>query len=404
MPSIPPVNSIGSFDATMVIEQSAVNRPYATIIGSGIGGLTIAVALQRAGIPFTVFERAPELAECGAGITLWANAIAALARIDAADEICAAGEEVLSGELRRSDGRVLSRTPVQELSHRVGHPSIAIHRADLQSQLLRLLDPSAIHLNHPCVGVEQRNREVVAHFSNGTTHTSNLLIAADGVRSIIHQNLFGEAQFNYCGYVCYRGITQYESPLLHPGEAFESWGKGKRFGVMPLSGGRIYWFANLPVPYSSTDPSPHTTLLQAFKGWHKPIEAIIDATHNLTILRHPIVTRKPTPCWSVGNIVLLGDAAHPMTPDLGQGACQAIEDAVTLADSLLHLSSVREAVTEYQRRRYNRVAAITRTSYFQGKVAGWSNPLLCRIRNTAMRAAPQQVLDNFFYTLIAGVE
>lgn len=387
----------------MTTKQPLLHSLPVTIIGGGIGGLAMGLALQQAGIQFSLFERASKLTEVGAGITLWANAIAGLAQLEIADAICTAGQEVVLGELRRSDGRVLSCTPVQKISHRVGYPSIAIHRTDLQSQLLQLLDRSAIHMNHPCVGVEQRNGEVVAHFSNGASHASNLLIAADGIRSIVHHNLFGEAQFNYCGYVCYRGVTQYQSPLLHPGEAFESWGKGKRFGVMPLSGGRIYWFANLPAPYNSTDSSSQRTLLQAFKGWHKPIEAIIDATHSLAILRHPIVTRKLPRCWNIGNIVLLGDAAHPMTPDLGQGACQAIEDAMTLADSLVRLSSTHKAIAEYQHRRYHRVAAIVRASYFQGKVAGWSNPLFCAIRNAAMRAIPQTALDNFFYTMITGM-
>jgi 2-polyprenyl-6-methoxyphenol hydroxylase-like FAD-dependent oxidoreductase len=366
------------------------------IIGGGIGGLVAALALRRVGIDVVVFERAPELSEIGAGITLWTNAIKALRYLDAADSVCASCNFIERGEIRSWRGDVLVVTPVGKIGRQLGAPSVCVHRAFLQRQLFNMLDQGIVHLNSECMGIEQDSQRVTAHFSNGRSECGDALIGADGLRSMVREALFGSKPLRYVGHTCYRGIIPFPASILPMGYAFESWGRGRRFGAIRIDFERVYWFANLTSSPNELDPRPGQTLRAQFTGWHKPIPEIIDSAQDAPILRHDIYDLKPVSSWSSGRVSLLGDAAHPMTPDLGQGACQAIEDSVILARCLCDSDDPVAALRQYQRQRWRKVSGIVKRSYFQAWIGHQDSPIACRVRDLLVRTSPSAFMERAY--------
>lgn len=361
----------------------------AIVIGGGIGGLTAAIALHNAGIEAHVYERAPILREIGAGISLWANAIHALEELGLADAIRARVLSELHGGLRTWRGTVLSAVPPHELTNRFAVSIAVMHRADLLAVLASRVSPQQLHLDHECIGFLQDAVGVTARFTNEEVVRGDALIGADGLRSAIRAQLFGGGSPRYAGYTAWRAVARFEHPGIVP---CESWGRGRRFGIVPMGDGRV-WYATQNAAEGGRDPvgQAKQNLAQLFRGWHGPIEALIDSTDESAILRNDIYDREPLPRWSENRVTLLGDAAHPMTPNLGQGGCQAIEDAVVLAACLARSDHVDSGLRDYQDRRIPRTSRIVLRSRRMGDMAQWENPLLCFVRNAIVRAVPSRM-------------
>jgi 2-polyprenyl-6-methoxyphenol hydroxylase-like FAD-dependent oxidoreductase len=357
----------------------------ALVIGAGIGGLSTAVALERAGWEIEVFERAPALGEVGAGLSLWKNALAALDRIGLLESLRALGVEGQTGAFRTPSGEILLDMKVGKSDTASEGIILLVHRAELLDVLHRAAGPDVVRLGARCIGLEQADATVIAKFEDGREARGDLLIGADGLRSVIHSALFGEKAPRYGGYTAWRAVTQFDQARLTPGE---TWGRGQRFGQWGMTGGRVYWYATESVPEGQGDPPEGRKrgLLKLFRGWHKPVEDLLEATDESAILRNDVYDRPALRHWSVGRATLLGDAAHPMTPDMGQGACQAIEDAVVLADCLTRFSDVAQALRAYESRRIPRTRRVVRESRQAGAIAQWSNPLVCRLRDALLRS------------------
>lgn len=365
----------------------------ALIVGGGIGGLTAAISLRRAGAETTVFERTSEIKEARAGLLLGANAVKALGKLGLMEAVRETGvPTTLGGELRSWRGETLVRLSAPEMREAAGTDSLAVHRADLQRALLNSLGGETVRLGAECAGFEQDADGVRVFLSGGGEEHGDLLVGADGLYSEIRAGLFGAERPRYAGYTAWRGVAGSGEGLLPRGEGFESWGRGARFGCAPVGSGRIYWFATRNAPGGKDDEpaGSRARLLEIFRGWHEPVEALIQATGEPAILHNDIYDREPTGRWSAGRTTLLGDAAHPMTPNLGQGACQAIEDAVVLA-RCVDEDDVPAAVELYEARRADRTAEIVRLSRRLGRVGQWENPLLCRLRDAAMKRLPERV-------------
>lgn len=365
------------------------------IIGGGIGGLCVAIALRKAGFQAAVFEQAPELKEIGAGLTLWSNAIRALDKLGIGHAVRALRPELRHAALRDASGRVLMELPADAYDRAFGAPNVPLHRADLQSILLSALPADAVHLGARCDGFTEDPAGVTARFADGGTHRGDLLVGADGLRSVVRRQIFGPEPLRYAGYTAWRGVCRFphDDPRLVAGE---TWGRGRRFGIVPLGGGRIYWFAAADAPEGESDgpAGAKSRLLSLFGDWHEPIRELLDATDNAGINRRDLYDRKPRLRWSSpgGRVTLLGDAAHPTTPNLGQGACQAIEDAVVLADCLAHSKGdVPDALRAYESRRAPHTARVVFTSRRIGRIAQWSNPLACKLRDALVaRSSPEK--------------
>jgi 2-polyprenyl-6-methoxyphenol hydroxylase-like FAD-dependent oxidoreductase len=366
------------------------------IIGAGIGGLCTAIALRQLGMEVEVYEQAPAFGEVGAGLTLWANAIKGLRRLGIA-EADLGGSRVCRSELLDRRGRVLSAMQVEELEPELGAPSLAVHRADLHRVLIAALPEGTVQTNAACTGFEQNYAPgastVTVHFANRSAASGDMLVGADGIHSVVRKKLFPAVRLRYGGYPAWRGV------VTQPGfdqinSTSETWGRGARFGIVPIGSGRIYWFAtaNLPAGLRRRPAEHKADLLRRFHGWHAPVEEIIAATPEEKILYNDILDFPPFPRWSQGCVTLLGDAAHPTTPNMGQGACQAIESSLALACSLTEENDLPAALQRYEQMRRPRAAWITNTSWQLGKVAQVENPILCAVRDWVMRMTPDAVM------------
>ena len=367
----------------------------AIVIGAGIGGLSAAIALRRAGVEALVFERTRELKELGAGLSLTANATKALNGLGLTDALRGIGIPIGVAEIRAWRGEVLSRIPTWQLDEKMGARSAAVHRADLQGALLRELGDEAVRLGAACRGFEQEGEGVRAFFDDGTEVRADLLVGADGLRSTIRRGLLGDGNPRYAGYTAWRAVVAPEDELVPADEAWEVWGRGVRFICTQIGRGRVYWAVSKNAPEGEHDVSTGAAkdaLLELCAGWVEPVEELIAATEKATILRTDIYDRDPVrKRWGKGRVTLLGDAAHPMTPDLGQGACQAIEDALALVECLEERENIEAALELYEARRTRRTAALVRGSRRVGRIAQLQNPLACCLRDAALRAFPSRL-------------
>ena len=370
-------------------------RAKVMVAGAGIGGLTAAIALRRGGVEVAVFERAAELEAVGAGLLLAANAQKALAKLGLAEAVARLGTPASAGEIRSWRGKVLASIPAAELENKIGTPSAAVHRADLQALLAQEVGEGTLRLGAEVESFEQDESGVRVLLADGSHESADILVGADGLRSRIRSGLFGSEEPRYAGYTAWRAVVEPEEDLLPWGTGFEAWGRGARFGCAHIGDGRVYWFATANAPEGEKDGPPgslagaEAKLLRLFSGWHRPVADLVDAAEESTILRTDIYDREPLgERWGEGRVTLLGDAAHPMTPNLGQGACQAIEDAVVLARCLGERGATAESLRSYERLRSNRVAMVVRRSRRVGMVGQVKNPALCWLRDRALAMIP----------------
>jgi len=362
--------------------------PDIAIIGGGIGGLTAAVALARQGLAAQVYEQAPALEEVGAGVGLWPNALTALAPIGLAGKVAQLAVTLAGQGIKRPDGTWLMRIPGEVMAQRWGAGLILVHRAELQQLLASELDPSVIHLGARCTRVEDSGQAVTAYFADGQKVQADVLIGADGVHSAVRAQLLGPAALRYRGYTTVRSITPARSVPL-PRDGIETWGRGARFGLGPASGERVIWYAMWNAPAGAHDAGDTAARLhELFGGWHQPIPAIIEATPAAAVIRNDIYDRRPARTWSRGRVALIGDAIHPMTPDLAQGACQAILDATTLATCLAAARDTRAALRGYQQRRWRNAATTTLMARNLGAMGQWKGHTVCTARNALLRSIP----------------
>jgi 2-polyprenyl-6-methoxyphenol hydroxylase-like FAD-dependent oxidoreductase len=351
------------------------------IVGGGIGGLSLAVALRHAGHDVVVLEQAPRIDPVGAGITLFGNAMSALARLGLRDAVAARGAPARQSAILTSKGAALARLPADLLDG-----ATAVHRGDLQSVLAAAAGD--VRLGAEIVAVVQDADGVVARAANGAEERGDLLVGADGLGSVV-RGAVGEARRRYAGYTAWRGVA---SVAGEPGRLTESWGVGERFGLVDIGRGRTYWFATKNAPEGEPDEAGgrKAEILRRFSGWHDPISAVVEATDEAAILRNDVYYLEPLPRWSAGRIVLVGDAAHATTPGVGQGAAQAIEDAVVLADQLARRTDLGVALAAYESARRARVAGVLKLSRQADAMAQLGNPLACRLRNAVVRRLPER--------------
>jgi 2-polyprenyl-6-methoxyphenol hydroxylase-like FAD-dependent oxidoreductase len=360
--------------------QKSSTPQRALIVGGGIGGMAAAIALRQIGMDVQIFERAAEIREVGAGLLVWKNAFHALEELGLAEEVRALGVPNAGSAFRSWRGETLVGVDPHAMATRL----VIVHRADLLAVLRAALPGPVITLGASVSSVTQDAAGVTLTLADGRSAHGEILIGADGLHSVVRANLFGQQPPRYAGYTSWRGVVPFDGTGL---VACESFGRGARFGMAPLRGGRVYWYATQSAPAGTQPPEGgwKPMLLQQFRGWHAPIEALIAATDAAQILHLDIYDRPPLRHWSDGRITLLGDAAHPMTPNLGQGACQALEDAVALAQHLKAPTDPIAALQAYEAARIPRTTSIVRQARAIGAVGQWANPLACMLRDTLLK-------------------
>ena len=352
------------------------------IAGGGIGGMAAALALHRAGLGVTVFERAPAFTEVGTGMSLWPNATRVLQSLGVLEQVMARGETVTRFNLHRPNGTTISTISMEGFAT----PALCVHRAELHRALFESLPSDCVEANQVIQSFAQSVDGVTARFASGREVRADGLIGADGINSVIRAQIHGPIAPLYRGYCIWRGIAPDPGGIVR-GHISETWGAGQRFGVLPMGQRRICWYATRNVRPAQLDvPEGRKGEVQdLFRGWHHPIPALIEATKPTDILRNDARDRPPLRTWGRGRVTLLGDAAHPITPNVGQGACMAIEDAACLAKLLPGAPEVAGAFRAYEAKRKPRTAFIARQARRIGAIGQWENPWIVRGRNLITR-------------------
>lgn len=363
----------------------------AIIIGAGIGGLTAALALRAVGVGATVYERGSSLEamQAGGGIHLWSNALHVFRHLGLDDTIRASGAELELAEFCSWRGPVLSGWKIGDISRRVGLPTVGISRADLQPMLARALGDEQIKLAMPCTGFAEDADGVIVRFADGCEARGDLLIGADGISSAVRAQIHGQQPHRYAGYTLWQAITDFPTSQA-PHDYFRvSWGRGKRFGFYRVGGGRLYYFALSNAPAREQDPERGKVAMlldrYGFRDWPEPVPSIIKATDDAALSRVDLRDRPPARRWGEGRVTLLGDAAHPMTFNVGQGACQAVEDAGALARHLGRAGDIPAALRAYEAERIKRTTPIVNLAWQLGSFGRWENRAACRFRELMLR-------------------
>lgn len=358
-----------------------------------MGGLTLGLALREHGIPFQIFERAPGLSEIGAGITLWSNAIAVLRHLGVAEAVRAVSEPSQGGVIGLANGKILIEATAGDIGDGTGRLAIwGAHRVELQRALYELLPREAVHFAAPFLAHRETAAGVVARFGQHGDVESSLLVGADGIGSSVRSALFGPVPPRYAGYVCWRAVCPV--PPGWGGVTGEFWDAGDRFGVVKLPRERLYWFAVVNAAEDSAlrremEPRSFKPFLrERFAAYRFDVPAIIDHTDPTAIDFRDIIDRPPQRGWSSGAAVLLGDAAHATTPNMGQGAGMALESALILARCLADAGTLRVALARYERTRWLRTKRITETSWTVGKMVHGEHPLARTVRNLVFQKTP----------------
>ncbi|NME67936.1 FAD-dependent monooxygenase [Flammeovirga aprica] len=356
------------------------------IIGAGIGGLTTAIALKQKGFTARVFEQAKEIKPVGAGIILANNAMQVYEKLGLKDFIEQNGNPISSMNITKANLQQISEIDLTFFEKKYQVKNIAIHRGALQQILMEQLTTEELYLDHQLHKIESNQEEVLLQFENGHQEQSPLVIGADGLRSNVRQQLFDKTTIRHAHQICWRGVTDFDLPDHYKNELNEAWGKTDRFGFLQIAENKVYWYA-LKSFSDHKEEFRGEKIEKFFTEYHPIVNEIITSTSQNQINTAEISDLKPTRQWFHQNVCLMGDAAHATTPNMGQGACQAVEDANVLAECLSKYKS-QQAFQVFQKLRMPKAHQVVKTSWRVGKVAHLSNPILRWCRNQLMQFTP----------------
>jgi 2-polyprenyl-6-methoxyphenol hydroxylase-like FAD-dependent oxidoreductase len=362
------------------------------IVGAGVGGLTLAIALQRLGFEVEIYEKASKLQPIGWGLALAPNALLALRQIDLDKSVIQAGHKVCQVQMKTWQGKILKEVPLSALEEKLGNSVVTINRGRLHQILLAAIDESKLHIGNKATSYKEYDTQVILTLENGQEVEGDLLVGADGIHSMVRRQLFPNSQLHYSGYTAWRGICESKN-LLKDGTYLSILGRGIRFGCTHNGDGTLCWYATyLTSPGKTIVDSPQALVLKRYHDWCFPVCEIIASTHNSSIIQTDVYDADPLVTWSSQHVTLLGDAAHPMTPDMNQGAASAIEDAIILANSLQFSSTLHEGIQLYESYRIKRTSNIIKRSRQSGQVEHIHNPLLYSLRNAVYAYTPVEIL------------
>ena len=372
------------------------------IIGGGIGGLTTAIALRQFGFDCEVFEQAPQLLDVGAAIAVWPNATRVLATLNLLERVLEKAGVMREIRWLHRDGSLINRVRLSCFDLETA-PAIALHRADLQRILLESLPENLVKLDHDMVDFRSRNDRIDVQFANGNSVSCDFLIGADGIHSEVRKRVTDVPIPVYRGYLVWRGISPVQPKELDSDVACELHDRGKRFGIGPVGHGRIGWWAaaNTESGSHSLNRGKETTahhatqseLLELFAAWYPPVIELIETTPLDSILRTEACDLPAEQPWGLGRVTLLGDAIHPTTPNLGQGGCMAIEDALVLTRCFGKYGLAPAALRTYEHVRFARTRDITSYSRLYGAVGHLENGLAVKVRNRVMSLLPEPLVQ-----------
>jgi len=368
------------------------------VIGAGITGLATAVALQRRGHEVSIIEERTDTSS-GAGISIWPNALAALDEIGLGDAVRAAGGRITAGALRWRDGSWLRHPAPERLVKALGEPLVVIRRSALTAVLAGALAHGTVHTGLSARELVSTADGVRVTLSDGSTWAAAAVIGADGTRSVVARHLNGALTDRYVGYTAWRGVADCTIDADVAGEVL---GPGIEFGHVPLGPDSTYWFATERLPAGHAAPQSELDYLKArFASWADPIPAVLAATDPDGVLRNDLYDRDQARQWSRGSVVVVGDAAHPMRPHLGQGGCQGLEDAAVLARFVDGDDDLAAAFGRFAAFRGPRVRALVRESKLVGQLVNLRPAFLSGVAGRATVLVPEALMTRHLATVAA---
>ncbi len=368
------------------------------VVGAGIAGLATAVALQRRGHDVSVVEARTDTAS-GAGISIWPNALAALDHIGVGDAVRQAGGRITAGAARWRDGSWLRRPATQRLVAALGEPLVVVQRSALRDILAAALRPNTIEYGMAVSAVATTNGGVRVDLSDATVREASAVVGADGTRSLVARHLNGPLTDRYAGYTAWRGVAHC---AMDPELAGETLGPGVEVGHVPMGSDRTYWFATERSPEGWVSPDGELPYLRRkLAGWPEPIPTVLTATAPEDVLRNDLYDRSRARHWSCDAMVLVGDAAHPMRPHLGQGGCQALEDAAILAACVERAADLPTAFARFAAFRRARVNRIVRESALLGRAVNLRPAFLSVAASRATALIPEALLTRHLASVAA---
>ncbi len=354
------------------------------IVGGGIGSLTTALALKQNGQEVTVYESATAIKPVGAGIVMANNAMQVFDKLGVRKKIESAGHKISKVKITDAQLNTISASDLTKFENKYGVYNVAIHRAELQNILAEETGFQNIQLSKRLLKIEQ-DKSFKLTFDDNTSINADIVIGADGIKSTARNQLFGTGTIRDSKQRCWRGVTESDWISKYNHEAFEAWGKGKRFGFVKISAKKVYWFAVI----NESLRKDNASITELFKDFHPDIVKIISETPSDKIVYNDIIDLQPIHQWQKGKVCLTGDAAHATTPNMGQGACQAVEDAYVLGKLFGQGKSAEEVFAQYEKLRMEKAHFIVNTSWTIGKVAHFQNSLAIWLRNSLVKAMPK---------------
>lgn len=364
----------------------------ALIVGAGIGGLAAAVALRTAGWNVRVFERAETPRELGFALLLAPNAMAALRALGIADAVAQGGVVATHAEVRRPDGTVLKRIELAPVQAKLGEPTVCALRPVVHGALLAALPENALELGVEARGVELGDGFVRLLLADGSVRTGDILVGADGVRSAIRAALHPEDPPPWpSGLAAFRGVARGVPAIagaLADVTGAQYLGMGIEAGLARAAADTVYWYVSMRAPGANR----RAALDRALEDFHASFNEIVEATDPSDLRYDDLLVRAPLRAWGRGRATLLGDAAHPMLPHAGQGAAQALEDAVVLGRALALAPNVEGALRHYEAERRARTRKVVALARRNARVASIELPWVCSLRDAAVRVLPASLM------------
>lgn len=357
------------------------------IIGGGIGGLTTALALQKSNLDVTIYESAPEIKPVGAGIIMANNAMQVFDKLGIRQKIEQAGHKISTIKITDPQLKTLSEVQLNKFERKYGVHNIAIHRGDLQMILAEEIGFENIKLSKRLSKIEQGNSGYQLTFEDGSIADAEAVIGADGIKSTVRHQILNIGKLKSAQQKCWRGVGEFDWTTKYSHQAYEAWGKGRRFGFVRINEQKVYWYA---VVNENLVKNPNN-LRELFARFNPEVSRMISETPKEKIFVSDIIDLESIFQWQKDRVCLIGDAAHATTPNMGQGACQAIEDAYLLGKLFSEGKSVEEVFAQYEKLRMEKAHYIVNTSSTIGKVSHYENSLAIWLRNMLLKATPNSI-------------